>query len=118
MFAAIAAGIAFLLAVITMASGSVGGGIFVLIIAASAGGWAFYNYQGLPKRRAAIQRQGETRKANAVARLNGAIAETIDLHRDWEGQLAAAPKLHAYVSHLSDIAFTARPADERRTVSI
>jgi hypothetical protein len=92
------------------------GGVVLVLLAAVPSLWAVAVYRQLPKRREALRQQGERRKATGKAQLNGAVAETIDLRREWEGQLAESADLHSYVSSLSGEAFTTGAADEERMV--
>jgi hypothetical protein len=114
--AAIGAGAGLLFALISIAGGSAGFGIFLLICALVCGAWSFGRYRGLPARRAAIQAAGEARKAQAVATLRGAVAETVDWRAAWETEIGKAEPFRRFVGALVRDAYVAASPDHRRGV--
>ncbi|WP_146175103.1 hypothetical protein [Umezawaea tangerina] len=112
--AAIGAGFALLFALLSAFGGSVGFAVFMILVAGGLGGWAAVQARGLPARRAEIRRQGEQRKAVALARLRGGIAELVDLRAEWEQELAAAQGFRQYVEGLNSTAFAALAPDQKR----
>jgi hypothetical protein len=112
--AAIIAGCGLLLALWAGLAQNPGLAVFLLLVAGVCGAWSGYQARGLPARRAELRRQGEQRKAVAVARLRGGIAELVDLRAEWEQELALATTLRNYLNQLSSATFAAPAPDQRR----
>jgi hypothetical protein len=104
---AITAGMVLLLALWAGLAHNPGLAVFFLLAAAGLAGWSAYQARALPARRAELRRQGEQRRAVAVAQLRGGIAELVDLRADWERELALASDLRAYLNRLNSTAFAA-----------
>lgn len=112
--AAIGAALALVLALVSAVGGGIGFAVFLLLVAAIAGGWSAYQARGLPARRAELRAQGEQRKAAGVAKLRGGVAELVDLNKQWQTELAAAPQLRQYLERLTSTAFAAPAPNQMR----
>ncbi|MEU5692278.1 hypothetical protein [Actinosynnema sp. NPDC020468] len=111
---AVSGALALVLALGTALGGDAGSAIFFLLVAAALGGWSCLLGRGIPARREELRRQGRERKAIAVARLRGGLAELVDLHRDWQAALAVAPELRDHLAGLDSSAFALNAPDQRR----
>jgi len=116
LIAAVIAGVVTFLALLTAVNGSVGGAVFFLLVAAGAGAYAFNDYRHLPGRRATVTAAGEARKAQALATLRGAIAETADWYVAWEIEAARGEPFRQFVGGLVRDAYVAAAPDQRRGV--
>jgi hypothetical protein len=114
--AAIGTGAGLLFALIAVAGGAPGFGVFLVLCALVCGAWSFSKYRGLPARRAAIRTAGAARKVQAVASLRGAVAETVDWRAAWETEIAKAEPLRRFVGALVRDAYVAATPDHRRGV--
>lgn len=112
--AAIIAGVTLLLALWAGLAHNPGLAAFFLIATAFLAGWSAYQARALPARRQELWRQGEQRRAVAVAQLRGGIAELVDLRADWERELAFAAELRAYLNRLNSSAFAAPAPGAKR----
>jgi hypothetical protein len=75
---------------------------------------ALYSYSQLPTRREQVAKAGEARKQRALTKVHGAVAEIVDLRREWSAQLGAAPQLRSFLDGLTPDPHLA--ADQPRTV--
>jgi hypothetical protein len=116
--AAVAAGVALFLALITLVQGGSGGALFFLLIALVAGGYAAVQYNNLQPRRDHLRKLGEQRRRLAAEQVRGAIAETLDWRTAWERELDRAAEFRAYMNTLSRDAFIARHHDQGREVHV
>lgn len=98
--AAVFGGITTMIGIFVGIGGSPGGFAFFLILGLTLGGWSAYQARGIPARKAELRKQGAARKANAVATLRGAIAETVDWRASWASELAKEATLCAYLNSL------------------
>jgi hypothetical protein len=114
--AAIGAGIAVLLALISAVQGGSGFAVFMVLMAVVVGGWAGYQYTQLQPQRDHLRRLGEQRKATACAQVRGAIAETIDWRSGWDQEIAKATGFRAYMNALTRDSFVAATPDRAREV--
>jgi hypothetical protein len=114
--AAIGAGIALLLGLISVLHSGTGFAFFMLLVAMALGGWAGYQYTQLQPQRDHLRRLGEQRKATACAQVQGAIAETVDLRSSWEREIAKATDFRDYMNALSRDSFVAAAPDRAREV--
>ncbi|XVV00580.1 hypothetical protein ACQPW3_24475 [Actinosynnema sp. CA-248983] len=112
--AAVTAGVLTFIALLSALGGGVGFAVFCLLGALALGGWSAWEARALPARRAEIRRQGEQRRAAAVGRLRGGIAELVDLRGEWRRELAGAPRFREYMERLDGAAFVAQAPDQRR----
>jgi hypothetical protein len=113
LFAAVSAGVLMLIGVLVgLSAHSVGGFVFFLICALACGGWAAYKASELPARREELRRRGIQRRANAIAKLRGAIAETVDFRRAWQAELAKGAALRAYVSAFNSDSYVGIAPDQ------
>ncbi|SFW92119.1 hypothetical protein [Amycolatopsis australiensis] len=112
--AAIVAGFGLIFALWSGLAHNVGLAVVLLVGAGLAGAWSGYQARGLPARRVELRRQGEQRKAVAVAQLRGGIAELVDLRTEWERELASAESLRTYLNGLTSAAFAGPAPDQRR----
>ncbi|MEV6829491.1 hypothetical protein [Amycolatopsis sp. NPDC051102] len=88
--------------------------VFFLLATAGLAGASAYQARALPARREELRRQGEQRRAAAVAKLRGGIAELVDLRAEWERELALAASLTAYLNRLNSAAFAAPAPGAKR----
>jgi hypothetical protein len=88
--------------------------VFFLCVALGLTLWTVVMARGLPARRAEIRRQGEQRKAVAVAQLHGGIAELVDLNTEWQQACASAAPLRKYLENLQSTGFVADAPDQKR----
>lgn len=98
--AAIVAGAIAVIGLLIGFGGSIGGMVFMLLVAFGIGGWSAYQGRGLPARREELRRAGEQRRTNDIATLRGAIAEVVDWRRGWSAELGREPGLLAYLNSL------------------
>lgn len=112
--AAIIAGVVLLLGLWAGLAHNPGLAGFFLVGTAFLAGWSAYQARSLPARRQELRRQGEQRRAVAVARLRGGIAELVDLRAEWERELALAADLRAYLDRLNSTAFAAPAPGAKR----
>ena len=113
--AAICAGIAVVLALLSLPSGS-GFAFFMLLVALCAGGWAGYQYFQLQPQRDHLRKIGEQRKTTACAQVRGAIAETIDWRTGWKREISKATGFRDYMNALTRDSFVAAAPDRAREV--
>ncbi|GAB3735059.1 hypothetical protein GCM10027598_60930 [Amycolatopsis oliviviridis] len=111
---AIAAGICLIFTLWAALAHNPGLAVFLLIGAGAAGAWSGFQARGLPAKRAELRKQGEQRKAVAVAQLRGGIAELVDLRAEWERELASATSLRDFLNRLNEVAFAGPAPDQRR----
>jgi len=95
-------------------SSSPGFAVFLLVVAAACGAWSAFQARALPARREELRRQGEQRRNAALAQLRGGIAELVDLRREWEREMAKAPRLRAYLGQLDSTAHVAAAPEQKR----
>jgi hypothetical protein len=112
--AAIGAGVCLAIALVAALGGAATAGLFFLCGALAIGFWTFTMARGLPARRAEIRRQGEQRKAVAVAQLYGGIAELVDLNTEWQQACTSAGPLREYLENLRSTGFLADAPDQKR----
>ncbi|WP_410597373.1 hypothetical protein [Amycolatopsis sp. lyj-23] len=112
--AAIIAGLVLLAALWAGLEHNAGLAVFFLLGTAALAGWSAYQARALPARRQELRRQGEQRRAVAVAQLRGGIAELVDLRGEWERELALAEPLRAYLNRLNSTAFAATAPGAKR----
>ncbi|MGW5740671.1 hypothetical protein [Amycolatopsis sp. NPDC003861] len=111
---AITAGMVLLLALWAGLAHNPGLAVFFLLATAGLAGWSAYQARALPARRQELRRQGEQRRAVAVAQLRGGIAELVDLRAEWERELALAEALRSYLNRLNSTAFAAPAPGAKR----
>lgn len=114
--AAVGAGFALFLAVLTAFQGNTSMTIFLLLIAVAAGGWASNQYLQLQPRREHLRTLGEQRRMQACARVRGAVAETVDWRSDWEREIDNGSGFRTYMNALTRDAFVTSAADQGREV--
>lgn len=114
--AAVVAGLAVVLALVTAVQGGAGMAMFLLLAALAAGGWSLYRYMQLQPRRQHLRALGEQRKAQACAQVQGAIAETVDWRSAWEREIDRAIGFRTYMNALTRDAFITNAADQGREV--
>jgi hypothetical protein len=112
--AAIGAGLAMVIALVVALNGDAGTGMFFLGVTLALAAWTWHLARGLPARRAELRKQGEQRKAHAVAQLHGGIAELVDLHHEWETEHAACGELRKYLESLHSSGFVSAAPDQKR----
>jgi hypothetical protein len=113
---AIAAGAAVVFAIMAAAGGNGGFAGFLVIVALALGGYAGYAYTQLQPRRDHIRKLGEQRKANACAKVRGAVAEVVDWRSEWERELDLAASCRDYLGTIDRDAFVLSAIDQRRKV--
>jgi hypothetical protein len=113
--AAIGAGIAVVLALLSLPSGS-GFAFFMLLVALCAGGWAGYQCFQLQPQRDHLRKIGEQRKTTACAQVRGAIAEMIDWRTSGEREIGKATGFRDYMNALTRDSFVAAAPDRAREV--
>jgi hypothetical protein len=111
----VAGAAALLFAVVAAVSGGLGAAIFLLLTVAACGGWTYTQVRARDRRRADLREMGERQKANAAAKVNGAIAEARDWWDAWQKELANAEQLRADLSGLVRDAHT-RTAHSREVL--
>jgi hypothetical protein len=116
-FAAVGAGAIVLFAIISMAAGGLGFGVFCL---AAAVGLAIYVVLGLmklPELRDAARQAGNRRREVAVTTLRGAIAEAVDWRSGWNAEIAKSAQLQDFLAGLDPQAnLTASPDQSRGSI--
>jgi hypothetical protein len=114
MAATVGAIAAVFLAIVAFAKGSVGGGGFLIVCGLALGVGAAVAYSKIPDRRRAVRAAGEARKAQAVATLRGALAETVDWRAAWATEIGRAAPFRVFIGGLAREAHVAAtPAHHR-----
>lgn len=110
--AAVVAGLLVLIGVIVAVAGEVGAFVFLFLCALAAAGWAMWRARDIPARKEQLRQAGEQRRAYAVAKLRGGIAETVDFRRVWQTEIAQEARLRAYVGALNSDSYVGIAPDQ------